>query len=98
MRTAQTIFSQRREPAPGVVRPVSTASPGTRRCWPQWLRQWRMRYPLAGHRREVPRRLYGLWDAQHEQVQAQATEGHLDYVTRTRPALRLVIYSSLASS
>jgi hypothetical protein len=98
MRTAQTIFPHQRAPVPGVGRPVSTARPDTRRGWRQWLRQWRVGYPLAGQRCAVPQRLYGLWDAQHEQMQTQTTEGHLDYVTRTRPALRLEIYASLASS
>ena len=98
MRTAQTIVPHQRAPVSGVGRPVSTARADTHRGWRQWFRQWRVGYPLAGQRRAVPQRLYGLWDAQHEQMQTQATEGHLDYVTRTRPALRLVIYTSLASS
>ena len=79
-------------------RGIGTVSTGHGVGWRQWFRQWRVGYPLAGQRRAVPQRLYGLWDAQHEQMQTQATEGHLDYVTRTRPALRLVIYTSLASS
>ena len=58
---------------------------------------WRQRLHLRGaeRQRQRLRRLDDLRDTQHVQIQAPATEGHVELITRTIPSLRFVIYGTL---
>jgi hypothetical protein len=58
---------------------------------------WRQRLHLqcAERRRERLRRLDGLRDTQHVQIQVPVTDGHVDLITRSLPSWRLAIYGTL---
>ena len=90
MQTTSSMLARQQEDVPGVGAAVATASPGSRLGWRRRLPRWR-----AAWRQERLQCLDNLWDAQHEQVQGRTIEGHLDYVTRTRPSLGLVLNAML---
>jgi hypothetical protein len=96
MRTVKIISPRHQEPVSSVGMPVRIAHPGRRLGWRQRLHLWGAGCSLAGYRRAIPQQLYAQWDAPHERVQARATEGHLDYLTRTRPALGLQVYTTFS--
>lgn len=86
MQTTSNMLARQQEDVPGVGAAGATASPGSRLGWRQRLPRWR-----AARRQERLQGLDARWNAHHEQVQARTLDGPLDYVTRTRPSLGLVI-------
>jgi len=91
MQMASSMSARQQTHAPSGGVPVSTTSSSRHLHWRQRLHLW-----CAARRCERLRRLEVRWEAQHERVKAQTSEGHLDYVTRTRPALGLQIHSTLS--
>jgi hypothetical protein len=95
----RTTIPQYQESVPSIEPTVKTAHRDRRLGWRQRIRQWCTRCAHAGRRREVPQRLYDLWEPQHEQVWERTADSPRDVVIKeSGPGLRFAIYRYLALS
>jgi hypothetical protein len=96
MSRARIMFPRYQDQEPNTEAPVFTPSPGRHPGWRQRRRPRSAGWLLAGRQHEGSRRRDAPLDAQHARVQAPASEGCQYFIARTSPALRLLIYSTLA--